>query len=705
MRSSFFLLALGSFLSPAVADTVTLKSGKVLKDVVVSRNDDEKVVINPWNSRNPDMTFEIPSENVLARDAVKEVVIQDPPRVTYLRAAAKMGKDAAKHFELATLAGELGLKDERNFHLERCLALDPTHAEALAAYGDAKWKMTLLKFPHYAEKVRDLEREFLAEPDPVAAKAIWTKLQAAGEKRPLAWLERARRSAQIQKGRRDQVKLTFESEKSPGATYCIYVPKNYDPLEATPLVVALHGGGPGGVDANVVEGSGEQAMPFYQDLAEQWGFLVVAPTALVAPWQKAQNGQFVPNAQYVESLLVEMKTLYNVDLTRVYVTGHSMGGFGSWFFGAKHPDWFAACAPCAGGGGPREVATNDIPVFIYHGADDPVVPPKWDRDAARTLRGDGKKKSEKDFVYTELQGVKHSFPDAIRRELFDWLAGRASFPDDRKKKFVGPQSSFDRKPSKLEIAAFGDPEQPFTAPKQNDSLTALLEDLRKGGGTGEAAVGKLVDLANKPDDKLVAKLAPLLAEEKESVDTRVLAVRAIGAHRSAAAVKALGTAIDDPDYRVVDAVITVLREIEGAESKAALARCSPKLSAWFEAARHDGDQIEHKEYSVRLASFASWLESVAAIGDAKAFFAAIERDVAQPVYLPAKPYSIPGDSDPRFKDESKKARLLLMRSLRSCLVKLGDSRGADLLERIASRFDGEPSLVSECQSGISELKP
>lgn len=699
MRSSFLLLAVGSFLPPAIADTVTLKSGKVLKDVVVSRNDDEKVVINPWNSRNPDMTFEIPPENVLARDAVKEVVIQDPPRVQYLRAAARMGKDAAAHFEIAKLAGDLGLKEERIFHLERCLVLDATHSEALAAYGESKWKTTLIKYPHYAAAVRELEREFVAEADPLAAKAVWTKLQAAGEKRPLSWLERARRSAQIQKGRRDRVKLTIESEKSPGATYCIYVPKNYDPLEATPLVIALHGGGPGGVDATVVEGSGEQAMPFYQDLAEQWGFLVVAPTALVAPWQKPQN------AQYVESLLVEMKALYNLDLTRIYVTGHSMGGFGSWFFGAKHPDWFAACAPCAGGGGPREVATNDIPVFIYHGADDPVVPPKWDRDAARQLRGDGKKKSEKDFVYAELDGVKHSFPDAIRRELFDWLAGRASFPDDRKKKFVGPQSSFDRKPSKLEIVAFGDPEQPFTAPKQNDSLAAHLEDLRKGGATGEAAVGKLVELAGKPDDKVVAKLAPLLAEEKESVDTRVLAVRAIGAHRSAAAVKALGTAIDDPDYRVVDAVVTVLREIEGVDSKSALARCSPKLSAWFEAARHDGDRIEHKEYSVRLASFANWLDSVAAIGDAKTFFAVIERDVAQPVYLPARPYSIPGDTDPRFKDESKKARLQLMRSLRSCLVKLGDSRGADLLERIAGRFDGEPSLVSECQAGISELKP
>lgn len=699
MRSSFLLLAVGSFLPPAIADTVTLKSGKVLKDVVVSRNDDEKVVINPWNSRNPDMTFEIPPENVLARDAVKDVVIQDPPRVQYLRAAARMGKDAAAHFEIAKLAGDLGLKEERIFHLERCLVLDATHSEALAAYGESKWKTTLIKYPHYAAAVRELEREFVAEADPLAAKAVWTKLLAAGEKRPLSWLERARRSAQIQKGRRDRVKLTIESEKSPGATYCIYVPKNYDPLEATPLVIALHGGGPGGVDATVVEGSGEQAMPFYQDLAEQWGFLVVAPTALVAPWQKPQN------AQYVESLLVEMKALYNLDLTRIYVTGHSMGGFGSWFFGAKHPDWFAACAPCAGGGGPREVATNDIPVFIYHGADDPVVPPKWDRDAARQLRGDGKKKSEKDFVYAELDGVKHSFPDAIRRELFDWLAGRASFPDDRKKKFVGPQSSFDRKPSKLEIVAFGDPEQPFTAPKQNDSLAAHLEDLRKGGATGEAAVGKLVELAGKLDDKVVAKLAPLLAEEKESVDTRVLAVRAIGAHRSAAAVKALGTAIDDPDYRVVDAVVTVLREIEGVDSKSALARCSPKLSAWFEAARHDGDRIEHKEYSVRLASFANWLDSVAAIGDAKTFFAVIERDVAQPVYLPARPYSIPGDTDPRFKDESKKARLQLMRSLRSCLVKLGDSRGADLLERIAGRFDGEPSLVSECQAGISELKP
>ena len=59
--------------------------------------------------------------------------------------------------------------------------------------------------------------------------------------------------------------------------------------------------------------------------------------------------------------------LYNVDENRIWLTGHSMGGFGSWAWGPKRADVWAAFAPCAGGGGPQ---TGGLPVYVYHGTDE-----------------------------------------------------------------------------------------------------------------------------------------------------------------------------------------------------------------------------------------------------------------------------------------------------------------------------------------------
>lgn len=687
----------------ARADTVILKSGKKLENVVVSVNDDERVIVNPWNSRSPDMKWEIGDEWIFAKEKVAEVVIADPPRVEYLRRASRRPLDSAAHFEIARFCEEHGMKDERAFHLEQCLSLDETHEAALAAYSEMKWKTAKTKNPALSRPVLDAAREYLAAADAVAAKDAWANSLRAGEKRPRHFLERARRSAAIPKGRRDRVKLTYESEKTPGATYCIFVPTSYDPLAATPLVVALHGGGPGGVDANIVEGSGEDAMPFYQSLAERWGFLIVAPTAVVAPWQKAENEQLIA------SLLAEMKILFNVDLTRVYVTGHSMGGFGSWAFGYRHPDWWTACAPCAGGGGQGRASRMELPVYVYHGSDDRVVPADMDRRAAWELRGDPndkKKKDAKDFVYTELDGVGHSFPEWVRDDIFSWFAGRAALPSDRKKKFVGPISSFDAKPTKTEIATFGDPSLPPAETSGDDSLKVLLSDLDKGGGAGEQALETLRRRAlEKPEEKTARALAALLDPEKRSVDTRVLATRALGAFRVPATVKLLAAAVDDPDYRVVEAAIDALAEVGGKESAPALIACSKRLAEYFERAKRDGDSISHTEYEVRLAGFGRLLTAFATIGDAAAFFPALERDVVKPVFLAKPRYTIPGDSDPRFADDSKNARAKLAGSLRACLVTLADPRGAELLRAIAAAWPNESKLVAECEAGAAELAP
>ena len=124
----------------------------------------------------------------------------------------------------------------------------------------------------------------------------------------------------------------------------------------------------------------------------------------------------------------------------------------------------------------------------------------------------------------------------------------------------------------------------------------------------------------------------------------------------------------------------------------------------FDLAKRD-DDIQHTEYEVRLATFCKLLAAMAVVGDAPTFFPVIERDVVKPVFLPKPRYRIPGDSDPRFKDDSKNARAKLATTLRACLVTLGDARGAGLLRAIAKEWPDETKLVADCESGAEDLSP
>jgi predicted peptidase len=93
-----------------------------------------------------------------------------------------------------------------------------------------------------------------------------------------------------------------------------------------------------------------------------------------------------------------------VDRDRVYLTGLSMGGFGSFDLGARHPDWFAAVAPICGAADPTKVgALKDLPVWVVHGDQDEAVPVDRSRSAVKVLREAGGHP-----IYVELPGVGHN---------------------------------------------------------------------------------------------------------------------------------------------------------------------------------------------------------------------------------------------------------------------------------------------------------
>ena len=130
-----------------------------------------------------------------------------------------------------------------------------------------------------------------------------------------------------------------------------------------PLLVFLHGAGERGHDINMVKTHGP---PKLIEAGQSLPFIVVSP-------QCPEGGWWSP--VILNNLLDEVMEAYDVDDDRVYLTGLSMGGFGTWAWASENPDRFAAIAPICGGGDPEEAwKLRHLPVWVFHGAKDMVVP-------------------------------------------------------------------------------------------------------------------------------------------------------------------------------------------------------------------------------------------------------------------------------------------------------------------------------------------
>ncbi len=162
-----------------------------------------------------------------------------------------------------------------------------------------------------------------------------------------------------------------EVEVADALNYLLALPKGYgdDPARKWPLILFLHGAGERGEDLELVKKHGIPKLAEGGDLP----FIAVSPQCPCETW-------WSDHIPALLALLDDVAARYAVDERRVYLTGLSMGGYGSWHLGAKHPERFAAVAPICGGGSwhagfPAKVqALKGTPVWVFHGAKDPTVP-------------------------------------------------------------------------------------------------------------------------------------------------------------------------------------------------------------------------------------------------------------------------------------------------------------------------------------------
>lgn len=164
--------------------------------------------------------------------------------------------------------------------------------------------------------------------------------------------------------------LSVESHRPLSCRYLLSLPSGYEAeAEATrhwPLVIFLHGAGERGNDLRLLNKHGPPKLIAQgQDLG-----------AIVASPQVPQGDVWDPHL--VKALTEELRASLRVDPDRVYLTGISMGGFGTWETALHYPDTYAAIAPICGGTGVRFLLAErlkHLPIWIFHGALDTVVEP------------------------------------------------------------------------------------------------------------------------------------------------------------------------------------------------------------------------------------------------------------------------------------------------------------------------------------------
>jgi predicted peptidase len=196
-----------------------------------------------------------------------------------------------------------------------------------------------------------------------------------------------------------------------------YLPREYAAGKPMPLIIFLHGRGECGSDGwkQVAQGLGRAVM-FSR---ERWPFVILFPQ------KPEQNIPWADHTDEVMAGIAYARTQYNIDASRIYLTGLSQGGAGTWVIASRHPNTFAAIAPVCGFGDPATLTPGltSVPVWCFHGGADDVVLPDQSRRIVESLRNAG----NIDVAYTEFAGVDHNSWDPAYNtpQLPDWFLARS----------------------------------------------------------------------------------------------------------------------------------------------------------------------------------------------------------------------------------------------------------------------------------------
>jgi pimeloyl-ACP methyl ester carboxylesterase len=197
--------------------------------------------------------------------------------------------------------------------------------------------------------------------------------------------------------------------------YLRYLPKDYktDTLKKWPLIIYLHGGSDRGNELNQLYSSG---IPDQIFRGREFPFIIISPQCPEHIRWSTDN--------WFENFFEEVTARYRIDTNRIYLTGFSLGGSGTWYLAAKYPDKFAAIAPISGFTSHMDFIENNIekliniPIWAFHGKIDNVVPFEETEKIVKKLEG-----KNNNLKFTVEPTVGHWIHWLVypNQELYDWF--------------------------------------------------------------------------------------------------------------------------------------------------------------------------------------------------------------------------------------------------------------------------------------------
>lgn len=244
--------------------------------------------------------------------------------------------------------------------------------------------------------------------------------------------------------------FSYESIKLDGSEtamdYRLYIPADYDESKAYPVILFLHGAGESNNGGNTNEAQLNVGMMndfFSRGYHETFPCIIVAPQVPKSPsgttgewvnvsWKSGSyeiqsmeetGGTFTENIQLAKAAVDKTIADYNVDTDRIYVTGISMGGYGTWNIITHYSDFFAAAMPICGAGDPGKAEyLMNMPIWCFHGDQDTAVPVSGSREMYEAIKEAGSTVVR----YTEWTGEGHTWtPAYMREDVWSWLFSQA----------------------------------------------------------------------------------------------------------------------------------------------------------------------------------------------------------------------------------------------------------------------------------------
>jgi len=195
--------------------------------------------------------------------------------------------------------------------------------------------------------------------------------------------------------------------------FLLYLPKDFESKPGkVPVMLFLHGRGESDGPLSVVRKWGA---PRQVDRGENLPYVLVSPQCPRSDsWDKlTQQAALLELLQFVTEK-------FRGDEDRIYLTGLSMGGYGSWRLASDHADKFAAVAPICGGGNPGDAPKLKwLPIWAWHGTEDKAVPFRRSVEMVEAIQ----KAGSTTVRLTSLEGIGHNSWEAAYAtpELYEWL--------------------------------------------------------------------------------------------------------------------------------------------------------------------------------------------------------------------------------------------------------------------------------------------